>query len=418
MEIQHQIEQNFADLKSEILTQSDRWSKELKAAMEDLTTVKNRLDDTEKHLAALRRARIALDRETRMNFGDTAARITSVPEHRDYLNAVFRHLKYPTAKLPATLAKALTGVDSGLGQATVPDDLMSEIYSLLAEYGQWSSLGVIPVTARTNTIPVATSRPSYYWIGAGTGGTSESSAITEGSFGGTSVALSIQTLGALIHVTNELIEDSEADISAYVLRELAQAVAHGLDHACFAADGSADQTDAGYVGIFHAAAVNSNLAATAADGNTAVEKTDLEDWERCLATVNPTVLRRNARWWMHPQIISKAMLVRDASKRPIFQTALEAPSAGAIGSILGYPVTPVDAAPSDNTAAAKVAVFGDPQGMAVGIRKQLELRTTDVLKFAENMTSYRAIMRAGVKIKTTSGSTTLKPFAVLTLASA
>jgi hypothetical protein len=55
-------------------------------------------------------------------------------------------------------------------------------------------------------------------------------------------------------------------------------------------------------------------------------------------------------------------------------------------------------------------------GLAVGIRKDLELTANSALKFAENQTSYRALMRAGTKIKTVSGSTTLKPFAVLTLA--
>lgn len=418
MEIKEQFEAGINGLKSEILSQSDRWSKDLKAAMEELTLVKNRLEDSDKCLTALRRANLAVDREARINYSDPIARACANENIRNYLNALVRHLRYPTLKLPDHLAKSLTGVDSSLGQATIPTEVMNEIYSLLGEYGIWNTFGVIPVGARTNTLPVATARPSYYWVGAGTGGTAESAAITEGSFSGSSVSLSIQTLGALIHVTEELIEDSEADVSAYVLRELAQAIAYGLDFACLAADGTADQTDAGYVGIFEAASANVKLAAAAAAGNVTVQTTDLEDWENCLATVNAVVLRRQPKWWMHPQLMAKAMLVRDNQKRPIFQTALEAPNAGSIMRILGFPVVLADAAPSTNAASAKVAVFGDPQGLAVGLRREMRLATTNVLKFAEGMVSYKATMRAGVKLKTAVGSDTLKPFAVLTLPAA
>jgi HK97 family phage major capsid protein len=116
---------------------------------------------------------------------------------------------------------------------------------------------------------------------------------------------------------------------------------------------------------------------------------------------------------MHPHIMSKAMLVRDQNDRPLFQTATEAPAPGAIGRILGYPVQLCDAAPSTNAASAKVAVFGDPLGLAVGIRQDLEMAQSEHLRFAENQIVYRALMRAGTIVK--NYSTTVKPFAILTL---
>jgi HK97 family phage major capsid protein len=292
--------------------------------------------------------------------------------------------------------------------------VFDEIYSLLSEYGVWSGFHVIMAPARSTAIPLATARPSYYWIGSGSGA-AEGSAITAGDVSGASVTLAIQTIAALIHVSNELIEDSAVDAAAFVLRELAQSVAYGLDYAALAAAGSANQTDGGYVGIFNAASANSNLAAAAATGHTTVATTTLDDWTKCLTTVSPSVLRRGAAWWLHPTILAKAMSIKDSDGRPLFQSALEAPSYGAIGRILGYPVILADAAPSTDAANAKIAVFGDPMGLAVGIRKDLELTANSALKFAENQTSYRALMRAGTKIKTTTGSTTLKPFAVLTL---
>jgi HK97 family phage major capsid protein len=177
----------------------------------------------------------------------------------------------------------------------------------------------------------------------------------------------------------------------------------------------ANQTDGGYTGIFNAASLNSNLAAPAAATRTTVGATKVDDWARCLTTVSPDVLQRGARWWMHPAILVAAMGITDTTGRPIFQSAMEAPSFGAIGRILGYPVVLADAAPSTNAANAKVAVFGDPMGVAVALRTDVELAQTDALMFAQNQVSLRGTIRAGVRIKTTSGSTALKPLSVLTL---
>jgi HK97 family phage major capsid protein len=107
--------------------------------------------------------------------------------------------------------------------------------------------------------------------------------------------------------------------------------------------------------------------------------------------------------------------VKDKNGRPLFQTYTEAPMPGGIGNILGAPVRLTAVAPTTNAASATPAVFGDPMGQAVGIRQDVEFATSDDIKFAENMRAFRALIRAGVKLKTIAASTTLKPFAVLTL---
>jgi len=379
----------------------------------------------------------AMKKIVRAEFGDPLERFLSDEQKRNWVNAVVRACAFPNQieKLPKEQREVLkwaeeqriadqqrgviTGADSSLGQATVPTEWLPEIYSLLSMYGIWNTFQTIMnISARTTTIPMATARPQYYWIGSGTGGTVEGAAITEGSFTGTSVNLTIQTLAAFIGVSRELIQDSAADISAFVSSELFQSIAYGLDFAALQADATADQTDAGYRGVFDAAALNTNMKAAAAAGNVSTELTDLDDWERCRATVNARVLGKMTKWWMHPFILSKAILVRDLNGRPIFQTALEAPAPGSIGRILGSPVVIGDACPSTNTVNAKIAVFGDPEGMAVGIRQDFELATSAEFRFSQNQICYRALTRAGVQIKSATGSTVLKPFAVLTLPAA
>jgi HK97 family phage major capsid protein len=105
----------------------------------------------------------------------------------------------------------------------------------------------------------------------------------------------------------------------------------------------------------------------------------------------------------------RALSVRDGNKRPLFMTALEAPAAGGIGSILGYPVVPASAAPTTNAASAKVAAFGDPQGQVVGIRNDFEFAASEHHRFDYDQIAYRGLARFGNKIRSATA------FAVLTL---
>jgi HK97 family phage major capsid protein len=409
----------------------DRADKEVKKAIEELTKVKNTCNDFDVAMKSMRKVQQAIASNANSSFRDPVAKALDANEGLgEFINAAARAAAFPNeyGNLPASWkkmleearasSKALTGVDASLGQATIPSEWFKTIYDTLTEYGDWTSLDVIRVGARTNLVPVATARPGFYWIGAGTGGTGEGSAITEGAFTGDSVTLSIQTLAVYLLSARELLADSSVDMAPYLTRQLLQSIAFGLDTAAFIGAGTADQTNAGYYGIFNAASVNTNLAATTAAGNTTIGATQLEDWQNAMLTVSQVVLQRQARWWMNPQNLIRALAVRDKNGRPLFQTYTEAPMPGGIGNILGYPVKVVAVAPSTDVAGATVAAFGDPQGQAIGLREDMEFATSDDIKFAENMRAFRALCRAGVKLKTKAASNTLKPISVLTLAAA
>jgi len=424
-ETKSQVEKVLADL--------DRSDKEVKKAIEEITTLKKTCNDQAELMAKMEKANKLVLLNARSSFGDPIKRALANEETRAWLNGACRIAAFAKDagqynRIPAEMRKlveegtakirAATGVDAGLGQATIPTDTFNEIYDTLLEYGDWSSLGVQRVGARTNVLPVGTARPVFYWIGSGTGGAGEGSAITEGAFAGSSVQLIIQTLAAYVLASRELLADSTVDLAPYILKQMAQTISYGADSAAFIGAGGANQTDAGYIGIFQAAQENTNLAAIADNGNTTVDGLGLQDFVRCLTTVSPIVLKRKACWWAHPQMIAQATLVRDKNGRSLFQTYLEVPMPGAIGSILGYPVKSVAVAPSTNAPGQPVLAFGDPDGMAIGIRQDLELATSDDIKFAENERAFRALMRLGVKMKTKAASNTLKPFAVLTTATA
>jgi HK97 family phage major capsid protein len=349
-------------------------------------------------LAKLDEAINAMKRENGLG-QDPMARFLASEQRREWLVGCFK--KAAGMSLTPEQRTAVVGdgsTSATLGGAATPVETNAMIYDNLVKYGAWNTLGVVPIGSRTQLLPLMTARPTAYWL-------AQDAAATEGAITGGSVTLTIQEAMAWIPVSRALLEDATGDMAGYLMEQLAQAVAYRLDWACFAADGTADTTDGSYVGI-----ASGGTAATAANGNTTVAALDLEDFVRCLTTVSAGVLQRPCKWWMHPQVLAKIVQIRDSNGRPIFQTALEAPAGNSIGSILGYPVVLAAAMPSTDSAGNVVAVFGDPQGGAVGIRKQFELAQSDHFEFTSNNSVFRALIRAGFIIKSATS------FAKLTLA--
>jgi len=408
----------------------DRADKEVKSALEELTKVKNASnaswEEVQKKMEKVQK-QIALNAKS--SFRSPIARALADEQFRFHLNAIARYIiaqktntKCDDAFMKVveeggTRYKALTGVDTGLGQATVPTDTFNVIYDLLLEYGDWSTLNVERVGARTNVLPLATTRPQFYWIGAQSS-LAEGSVITSGAFTGGQVLLIVQTLAVLMYIARELLQDSTVDLAPYVIKQMVQSVAWGMDTAAFIGTGNQDTTNAGYVGIFNAALANTNQAYVAGAGRVQVSKLILDDFVNTILTVSAQVLNRKPNWWAHPQNIARAALIRDNNGRPIFQTWQEVPNPSSIGSILGHPVHPTAIAPSVDGANTTPFVFGDPEGQVIGIREDLELATSSDIGFPQNLLAYRTLLRAGVKMLTQPASTTLKPFAVLQTAAA
>jgi HK97 family phage major capsid protein len=372
-----------------LLADVTRLDKETKSALEDLTKVK---ENANTFTATLARVQALLARQARSSFGSPSERAceNGVGE---WLLDCFRK----AAGMPVTKT-AITGIDSGIGAAVTPQETANAIYDALLRYGQWNTLGVMPIGSRTQIVPVATVRPVAYWLAQGAQG-------TEGAVTGTSVTLTIKEAMAWIPVANAALEDAEPAFAPYLMDMLLQGVVERLDHACFAAVGGANTTDGSYTGI-----ASGGTAAGAASGNVSVATLDMDDFVRCLSTVDAGVLSRGAKWWIHPTVLAKIALIKDSNGRSIFQNALEAPNGGGIGSILGYPVVVTGKMPSTDTVSKVVAVFGDPQGCAVGVRKQFTLDSSADFQFDYNRTAYRAIVRAGVVVKSATS------FAMLTTA--
>lgn len=376
---------------------------DLKKELESIEKLKRVANDQQANIEALLKNIAAFDQKIRLHaragFDSPIHRVQADPELRARLNLAVRFAcskegDMLTSKMRDQF-KEITGralgEDASPGSTLIDDRLASELYDTLSTFGIWNTFQVDRVGTQTTKYPVTTARPTANFV------LTEAGTISDGSFTGTSVSNVMEVIAALINVSLQLLQDAEYDVTGYVMNGFAESYAERLDHACLGADGTADATNGGMTGVFVGGTAATADAGAGADDT--VEELEFEDWTRCLLTVDPIVLNRPAKWWMHPQILVRALSIKDSNGRPIFLTALEAPAPRNIGTILGYPVVPAFKAPSTNSANQKVAVFGDPAGLVVGVRSDYTFEASDHHRWNTLERSFRGWGRAGTKIR-------------------
>lgn len=371
---------------------------DVKSVLEKMARLEGRLANVRREVSGDPAAKIAASEELRS--------IVIAPAKAYHLarqgKSIPKHVEEGQKTFAAILSgqKALTG-GTGAGATYIDDELATMVYQLAATYGRWAGFDVMRPGARTTKLPVDTTDPTMVWMTEGT-------APSEASYNGSTVSLPIKTLFGWIGVSNELLEDDEIGLANHLLQKFFRATAKKLDHACFAADGTNDATHGDYEGIF-----NFGTAYDLAAGEDAIADITLDDFIGLVAGADEALVESpTTRWWMHPQILVQLLGIKDANGRSIFLTSLEAPAAGGIGSILGYPVITANAAPKTVAAEAPIAAFGDAMGLAVGLRRDMEFASSMEVKFTDNQTVFRTVARAGVKIKQATA------FEVLTLGAA
>jgi HK97 family phage major capsid protein len=369
-----------------LLKNYEQLGRETKQTMEEMTRLKNTANDRAQILTAVQKLQMQLRTEAIAAGLDPIQRIANDPEKRARLNlavrlAVDRNGDLRQACEP--LARAI-GEDTGEGATLIIAQLFKEIFDTLAQYGDWSTLGVRRLGTKVTNFPVKTARVLAQWL------TTEAAPIPDDTNeAGSTLTLTVLPNAVLLNVSRQLIEDAEFDVTAMVMEDFQQAWNLRLDTAAFAGSGVADGNNGGFTGLF-----NAGLKAQAAQGNTTAGTLDFDDVNRCLTTVAPVVLRRKPRWWMHPQMLARMMGIKDNNGRPIFLGALEAPSYGAIGTILGFPVVPVMAAPNTDGPGQLIAAFGDRNGQVVGVRDDFVFEASDHYRWNTLERSFRAYGRA------------------------
>jgi HK97 family phage major capsid protein len=376
-----------------LLKNYDQLGRETKQTMEEITRLKNTANDRAKVLTAMQRLQMQLRSEAIAAGIDPIQRIINDPEKRARLNLAVRTAVDRNGDMRAVcepIARAI-GEDAGEGATLIIAQLFKEIYDTLAQYGDWSTLGVRRLGTKVTNFPVKTARAAAQWL------TTEAAAIADDvNEAGSTMTLTVLPNAVLLNVSRQLIEDAEFDVTAMVMEDFQEAWNLRLDTAAFVGSGVADGNNGGFTGVF-----NTGNNAMAATGNTSVAALDFDDVTRVLTTVAPAVLKRKPRWWIHPQMLVRMMGIKDNNGRPIFLGALEAPSYGAIGTILGYPVVPVMAAPNVDAPGKAIAAFGDRNGQVVGVRDDFVFESSDHYRWNTLERSFRAYGRAATGCRQT-----------------
>ena len=143
-----------------LLKNYDQLGRETKQTMEEMTRLKNTANDRAQILAAVRKLQMQLRTEAVAAGMDPIQRIMADPEKRARLNlavrlAVDRNGDLRQACEP--LARAI-GEDTGEGATLIIAELFKEIFDTLAQYGDWSTLGVRRLGTKVTNFPVKTAR--------------------------------------------------------------------------------------------------------------------------------------------------------------------------------------------------------------------------------------------------------------------
>ena len=410
---------SIADQNAALVKNLERLEPETKKAFEEITTLKNKhADDFAALNGALARVNLALANERRMAFANPIERIAKDPEKRNLFVAMLAKslggdVLEGCGKKVRDLAKTLRSVrdgEDGFGCRRDMDttgtpgstyidtnEVERDIYDVLAMYGAYKTVDFRMVGAKTTEIVVKTARSLMAFV-------DEAAAIGADSTKAQSrITLTPKKLATLLSVSAELLEDDVVGAVQDILTEFGMNAAEKLDWITFTADGTADATDGGFTGMF-----SGGTAVTAVTGNVSVATLDLADVINTVANAPAGVINRPCKWWIHPTILVKMLKIYDSNGRSIFNTAIESPSAGSIGTILGYPVIVVNNAPSTDTVSSLLAAFGDPDAMAVRMRRDVRIDRSEHFAFNTDEITFRATLRAGAKIKAATGIQVLK----------
>jgi len=385
------VEENFKNL-----------DKEAKKLSDDLADHCKKWESMPSQIVAMERTlaqiQLKVAQERRSNFGSAIEQISGDEQMRNAVNGMIRsaynlsgrggeiRMSDDQKKGAEDYRKAL-GSGATPGSSYINAQLIPTIYALIAEFGIWNTFDVIPVSTSSVKLIVDTTDPTMLF-------TAENTAPSEASYAGSQLTATINKALGWIGIANELLADSEVDLTRYLLPKFANATAQRLDHAAVNANNGTATLDGGFTGIF-----NGGTAAVAATTRTSIAALTIDDFIGAMVAVNAAALSRPCKWWVHPTNLVRILGVKDGNGRPIFLPSTDAPSFGAIGSILGYPVVLTHAAPSANVASSKIAVFGDPMGNAVCLRSDFEFAASDQVMFKEDTTVFRARARMASRVK-------------------
>ena len=371
------------DKTSNLVTEHKALKEQAEKAFKDLADVTKTAEEQAKKIVALEKSLLL-----------TSQKMDPNENPRDYLKRAFpddcKRIGEAIKKGERNFSLVAKAESTATQPAIVPVQFDTAIYSRVVSYGAFKYLDVHPMAAGTENLIVEQAEPVAVFV-------PENGVIPESGLDLAPVGMTAKTMGLILGISMQLLQDSDIDLGAYVSLKFSRAVAARADYAAYVSNGTSDVAglNGGFTGLFNAATV----VATAA-GHTTVAGMTLADIVNVVTALPEAVLEAgNLSWFMNPLLLPQFLNIKDNNGRPIFLNALEAPAYGAIGTIMGIPVRPVSVAPSSNAAGMPIACLGDPASYAVGIRMDYQFDYSDHARYTAFQRVYRGMMRGAFKIK-------------------
>ena len=259
------------------------------------------------------------------------------------------------ARVKANLSEGTTTA----GGFLVPEEFSAEILRLMPSYGVVrQNARLIPMQRDLLNIPVAGSQDvTTSWV-------NEAAQITSTDPTFRNCVLTINKLASIPKVTNELLQDANVDVIAYLSMIIAEAFANAEDSQGFNGVGSP------FVGLVNGTGMPTYPHAT----GTGFECLSYPDLVGMTTALYPGATQ-NAKFYFHRTMIGRI--------RGLITTA-GAPILGATANeVAGYPLVSTEVLPGlanagFRTDAITYAVFGDlRQALALGSRGGIEMKLSD-----------------------------------------
>lgn len=228
------------------------------------------------------------------------------------------------------------GMDSE-GGYLVPDDFEKKLIESLTEENIFRQLAtVIRTSSGDRKIPIVTSKGEAVWTDE-----ENAYALSDDVFG--QASLSAYKVGTAIKVSEELLNDSAFDLSAYITKEFARRVGAKEEEAFFVGDGNGKPT-----GIFAAAGGAENGATTSTANIT------FDDMMELFYSLK-SPYRKKASWVLNDSTVKALRKLKDSNGNYIWSPSV---SAGIPDTIMNRPYYTSSYVP-ESTAGSKAIAFGD-----------------------------------------------------------
>src|SRR3990167_5016355 len=278
----------------------------------------------------------------------------------------------------ATKANLSEGTTTA-GGFLVPEEFKAEILRLQPIYGVIRGESrILPMAFDVVNIPAANGEVTAHWI-------NEAAAVhsTDPTF--RQVTLTINKLGSIPQVTNELLADANVGILDYLAMTIAEQFSKEEDNQGFNGTGSP------FVGILGATGVPES---THAGGAVALSYQDIV---RCTGQLYTNALS-NAKFYFHRTVVANIRGLITTAGAPIFPI-----TADAIGP---YPIVQSEILPNSASATATAyGVFGDlRRGLIMGERGSIAMKLTEEGTvggnnlFEKDMSALRVIERVALGV--------------------